>query len=110
MTKIEIWATSLTKLVVFSILAIGPTLAQQVKTATNKEQKVETASLIAATPHSLNAAVRTLNPNSTVWLAPIGHRQPRLADISVSTSKDSYDFAREDANVDRKINGICRGC
>ena len=110
MTKIESWAASLAKLVVFSILATGPTLAQQVKTATNKEQKVETASLIAATHHSSNAAVRTVSPNSTVWLAPIGHRQPRLADASVSTPGDLYDFAREDANVDRKISGICRGC
>jgi hypothetical protein len=44
------------------------------------------------------------------WPAPIGHRQPRLADIPASASASQQIIDQEDANVDRKINGICRGC
>ena len=49
--------------------------------------------------------------NSTVWRAPVGHRQPRAADIpkSVSESVDSAILERENAFVDSKI-GICGGC
>ena len=42
------------------------------------------------------------------WSAPVGHRQPRVADVPTSTSRQSLD--EEDATIDRKINGICRGC
>jgi hypothetical protein len=49
--------------------------------------------------------------NSTVWLAPVGHRQPRAADIpkSAPEPEDSAILDRENAFVDSKI-GICRGC
>jgi hypothetical protein len=42
------------------------------------------------------------------WSAPVGHRQPRAADIPQSVSSQSLD--QEDIDVDRKIRGICRGC
>jgi hypothetical protein len=43
------------------------------------------------------------------WPAPVGHRQPRAADIPTSAvSRQSPD--QEDENVDRKIRNICRGC
>jgi hypothetical protein len=42
------------------------------------------------------------------WLAPVGHRQPRAADIPPSVSPQTPD--QEDINVDRKIRGVCRGC
>ena len=42
------------------------------------------------------------------WSAPVGHRQPRVADVPTSASRQRLDD--EDANVDGKINGICRGC
>jgi hypothetical protein len=44
------------------------------------------------------------------WSAPVGHRQPRLADIPASTSASQQTIDQEDAIVDRKIRGICRGC
>jgi hypothetical protein len=49
--------------------------------------------------------------NSTVWLAPVGHRQPRAADIpkSVPDSEETASLERENASVDSKIS-ICRGC
>jgi hypothetical protein len=45
------------------------------------------------------------------WLAPVGHRQPHAADVLTSTSVSQYVLDQEeDANVDRKISGVCRGC
>ena len=44
------------------------------------------------------------------WSAPIGHHQPRAADVSASTSAPPPTLDEEDADVDRKISGICRGC
>jgi hypothetical protein len=42
------------------------------------------------------------------WSAPVGHRQPRAADVR--TSVLHYDLDQEDADVDRKFSGVCRGC
>jgi hypothetical protein len=44
------------------------------------------------------------------WSAPVGHRQPRAVDIPASTSASQQIIDSEDASVDRKIKGICRGC
>jgi hypothetical protein len=44
------------------------------------------------------------------WSAPVGHRQPLSADIPASTSASQQIIDQEDAIVDRKIKGICRGC
>ncbi len=44
------------------------------------------------------------------WSAPVGHRQPRAADIPASISASQQIIDREDANVDLKIKGVCRGC
>jgi hypothetical protein len=44
------------------------------------------------------------------WTAPLGHRQPRASDVPATTSGSQDFLDQEDANVDRKISGICRGC
>jgi hypothetical protein len=44
------------------------------------------------------------------WSAPVGHRQPRAADVPTSTSASRQTLDQEDANVDRKISNVCRGC
>ena len=44
------------------------------------------------------------------WSAPVGHRQPRAADVSTSTSASQPTLDQEDASVDRKISNVCRGC
>ena len=43
------------------------------------------------------------------WTAPAGHRQPHVSDIPTASSGPSL-LDQEDALVDRKISGICRGC
>lgn len=60
-----------------------------------------------SSPVAINTASK-----STVWPAPVGHHQPRVADIpaSVSTRTTPLSLDPEDASVDRKISGICRGC
>jgi hypothetical protein len=43
------------------------------------------------------------------WSAPVGHRQPRVEEVPATPlTQEALDD--EDANVDRKINNICRGC
>ncbi len=44
------------------------------------------------------------------WSAPTGHRQPRAADLPASLSAGQQNLDPEDAEVDRKIRGVCRGC
>lgn len=42
--------------------------------------------------------------------APIGHRQPHARGVPSENSNDIERISEEDAEVDRKINNICRGC
>ena len=44
------------------------------------------------------------------WSAPVGHHQPRASDVPSSTSVPQQMIDPEDAYVDRKISGVCRGC
>ena len=44
------------------------------------------------------------------WPAPVGHRQPRATDIPASAPSSQQMSDPEDANIDRIIKGICRGC
>jgi hypothetical protein len=57
-------------------------------------------------------AISTRSAQTTVWPAPVGHRQPRLSDVvsSAATPNALLSLDQEDASVDRKISGICRGC
>ena len=50
--------------------------------------------------------------SSTIPEAPIGHRQPRPDQMnSEKTPKNPNDFLeKENANLERKIKSICRGC
>jgi hypothetical protein len=44
--------------------------------------------------------------------APIGHRQPRAADVpsEKNLSDPNTPANKEDAALDKKIKSICRGC
>jgi hypothetical protein len=42
--------------------------------------------------------------------APIGHRQPRASDVPNEKSLASEPLSKEDAQLDKKIKSICRGC
>ena len=68
-----------------------------------------TAGAMASAP-----SVRSLTTGSETttrpWSAPVGHRQPRAADVPPSTSVSQHILDQEDANVGRKIRNVCRGC
>ena len=68
-----------------------------------------TADVMASAP-SVPSSKRGLETTTRPWSAPVGHRQPRAADIHTSTSVSQQSLDEEDANVDRKIKSVCRGC
>jgi hypothetical protein len=45
------------------------------------------------------------------WLAPVGHRQPRRADVPQHDAVSAWERQRQqaDEDLDRKLI-ICRGC
>ena len=76
---------------------------------------VDTSAAIAQTAGSRNPAAPPSASQDKQMLpeAPVGHRQPR-AD-QVPSEKNLMDdpndpINRENAALDRMINGICRGC
>ena len=50
--------------------------------------------------------------SGSVLPAPVGHRQPRAADVpsEKNLSNPNSPANKEDAELDRKIKSICRGC
>jgi hypothetical protein len=76
---------------------------------------VGTSVAIAQTAGSPNpAAPPSTNPDNQLVLnsAPVGHRHPRADRVpSEKNLADPNDpLNRENAELDRKIQGICRGC
>ena len=68
--------------------------------------------LIAGPVAIAQTGSRSASPSSEKqgpWPAPVGHRQPRTADIPTSTSGSRL-LDQEDARVDRSIRSVCRGC
>jgi hypothetical protein len=55
---------------------------------------------------SLHGQETTTRP----WTAPIGHRQPHASDVPATALALPDLLDQEEAIVDRKISGICRGC
>ena len=68
-----------------------------------------TADAMALAP-SFRPSMAGKETTTRPWSAPVGHRQPRAADVPTSTSASQYVLDQEDANVDRKIKIVCRGC
>jgi hypothetical protein len=67
-----------------------------------------TADVMASAP-SIPSSKRGLETSTKPWSVPVGDRQPR-ADVHTSTSVSQKSLDEEDANVDRKIKSVCRGC
>jgi hypothetical protein len=44
------------------------------------------------------------------WPAPVGHRQPRADQVPSEKDKANDAANKEDAELDRRIKSICRGC
>jgi hypothetical protein len=70
--------------------------------------------VLAAGPVAI-AQNGTPNPSSTKqgpWPAPVGHRQPRADQVpqEKNLANPNDPVNREDAELDRKLKSICRGC
>jgi hypothetical protein len=97
---------------VLSAVIANPAFAQAVIQESGAYAKnYATADLAIGAPLSSRMAINETS-KSTVWPAPVGHHQPRVADIPsyVSTRNTLLSLDQEDTRVDRKIGGICRGC
>jgi hypothetical protein len=45
-----------------------------------------------------------------VWEAPVGHRQPSLADVPDQPTSTDDVIQQINRSLDSKLKGICRGC
>jgi hypothetical protein len=74
----------------------------------------DTSGAIAQTAGSPNSATPPpTNPDKQLVVdeAPVGHRQPRADQVPSEKNLDPNDpVNRENAELNRKIKGICRGC
>ena len=68
-----------------------------------------TASAMALPP-SFHPSKPGSETSTRPWSAPVGHHQPRLAEVPASASSFEEFFEDEDARVDRIVRNICRGC
>jgi hypothetical protein len=64
----------------------------------------------AVSAQSFHPSVAGRETTTRPWTAPIGHHQPHAADVPATTMGPLDFLDQEDANVDRKISSICRGC
>jgi hypothetical protein len=72
--------------------------------------------VLAASPSAIaQTGSRNPSPNSSAtdkqgpWPAPVGHRQPRVDEVPAESDLNSQNN-REDAEINRKLRSICRGC
>jgi hypothetical protein len=68
-----------------------------------------TADAMALAP-SFRPSMAGKETTTRPWTAPVGHRQPRAGDLPTSTPPSEQILDQEDANVDRIIRSVCRGC
>jgi hypothetical protein len=59
---------------------------------------------------SLHRSLLAKETTTLPWTAPVGHRQPSASDVPATALGAQHGLDQEDAAVDRKISGICRGC
>jgi hypothetical protein len=100
----------MTKSTFLGVAAIlSATLATSVLALTVPFQHRAAADAMAFAPTSRSPAPG-IETTTMPWSAPVGHRQPGAADVPASTSVLQQTLDQEDANVDRIIRGVCRGC
>jgi len=68
-----------------------------------------TADAMALAP-SFHLSIVGKETTTRPWTSPVGHRQPRAADVPASTSVSQQSLDQEDANIDRLIRIVCRRC
>ena len=74
---------------------------------------IDTSVAIAQTVGSRNpAAAPSTTTGQVLPEAPVGHRQPRAGQVpdEKNLGDPNDPINRENAALDRMVNGICRGC
>jgi hypothetical protein len=109
------WRKTMTKFTMLSATAIlAMTLATPVLATSAPSQRATALDPTIANAMAFAPPSRSLAPGNEMttrpWSAPVGHRQPGVADIPTSTSVSQQTLDPEDANVERAIRGVCRGC
>ena len=72
--------------------------------------------MLMAGPAAVAQTGNSSSSKQTPWPAPVGHRQPRADQVPSekdigNTGPNANDaMKREDAELDRKLKSICRGC
>jgi hypothetical protein len=98
----------------FSLTAILLTTPASLVLAQTENQSPAAYAAASALSHSaVRIAMSSMSGPATAtkpWPAPVGHRQPRATDIPASAAPSQQMTDPEDANIDRIIRGICRGC
>jgi hypothetical protein len=87
-------------------LGIGPASPRRRQEVAVGRENANAMALAPSFRPSMPGKETTTRP----WSAPTGHRQPRATDVPASTLLSQRILNQEDADVDRKISGICRGC
>ena len=93
---------------ILSTIIANPVMAQPAVQALPQAVVQARGSYAMALASSFHPSMPGHETATRPWSAPVGHRQPRAADVPTSTSLSVLD--QEDADVDRKISGVCRGC
>jgi len=67
---------------------------------------------VIAAPAFAQSGKSSSRQYGTVPPAPVGHRQPRAADVpdERNLSNASDPMSKENRDLDKKIKSICRGC
>ena len=105
MSRISILKCSI-RTVVAGLLFVG------LLSPANATYRREPVEVIPDLPASATAADASALPTSHLpWLAPVGHRQPRRADVPESEAASARERQQRqlDQELDRKLI-ICRGC
>jgi hypothetical protein len=71
-----------------------------------------TVLMLTAGPAAMAQTGNSSSAKQGPWPAPVGQRQPRLDQVPPEKDNSSANDAmkREDAELDRKLKSICRGC
>jgi hypothetical protein len=66
--------------------------------------------MLTAAPAAIAQTGSSSSSKQGPWPAPVGHRQPRADQVPSEKDNANDAMKREDADLDRKLKSICRGC
>jgi hypothetical protein len=103
----------------FALLGAAAVLSTMSISALHAQGVTRELGVACPSPSAASSETRALAPtadwlppgcerSTSPWSAPVGHRQPQL--IDVTEAKSLSDLDKENANMNRVVRSICRGC